>query len=66
MKCIGCGTSVMQLMLHRTNETGQDDPGWMCENCIQSTHPELYKNIMEDKKDDPILDVLSNICYKQK
>lgn len=31
--------------LSRTNPTGQPDAGWMCQDCIKATKPELYKNL---------------------
>lgn len=35
--------------LHRTKPKGQNDPGRMCMDCIKKLHPELHKNIQEDK-----------------
>lgn len=49
MKCIICGISVIDKMLHRTNPKGQSDAGWMCMPCIENTQPELAKNIKEDQ-----------------
>ena len=34
--------------LTRTNPTGQQDAGWMCQPCIKIMEPELYKNLKDD------------------
>lgn len=34
--------------LSRTNPVGQPDAGWMCQDCIKSNEPELYKNMKDD------------------
>lgn len=34
--------------LSRTNPKGQPDAGWMCQDCIKSKEPELYKNLEAD------------------
>jgi hypothetical protein len=63
MKCIKCGSSIMQVMLHRTAQKGQIPADWMCMQCIQKHEPELAKNI---KKDDQVLTDLNNIFYGDK
>lgn len=47
MKCIKCGCSCTERMLHRTTPKGQD-PDWMCMPCIEKHEPELAKNIKQD------------------
>ena len=47
-KCIKCGCSAFDRMLHRTNPKGQKDAGWMCMPCIEKHEPELAKNLKED------------------
>jgi hypothetical protein len=51
MKCTNCGISGDQKMLHRTNPLGQNDPGWMCIDCIEKKEPELASNIKSDDYD---------------
>ena len=48
MKCKICGVSMFDKPLHRTNPKGQSDAGWMCEDCIKKTEPELFKNMQSD------------------
>lgn len=47
-KCIICRVSATDKPLSRTNPLGQPDAGWMCQDCIKITHPELYKNLKEE------------------
>lgn len=65
MKCKNCGAGIKGVMLHRTKPKGQTDAGWMCMPCIESTEPELAKNIKSDCDDAPILNDLSNIFYNK-
>jgi len=53
MKCIKCGCSCAERMLHRTKPKGQMNAGWMCLPCIEKDEPELAKNIKQD--DDMVL-----------
>jgi len=34
--------------LSRTNPKGQSDAGWMCQDCIKTKEPELYKNLNDE------------------
>lgn len=57
MKCIKCGCSGMEKMLHRTNPLGQTDAGWMCIDCIEKHELELSKNIKGDSDYKVLLDI---------
>ena len=56
MKCIKCGASCFDVMLHRTGPVGQD-PEWMCMPCINKHEPELAKNL----KSEPDFKVVEDI-----
>jgi hypothetical protein len=64
MKCAKCGVSVMEKRLERTVPLGEVNKIWMCIDCIGIEHPELAKNITEDRTD--IDDTLDEICYGKK
>lgn len=63
MKCINCGASCEQRMLHRTKPKGQPDMGLMCFPCIKNLHPELAANIKQDFVEEPVLGDLEQIFY---
>lgn len=53
MKCIKCGCSCFDRMLHRTAPKGVSPAQWMCMPCIEEQEPELANNIKSD--DDIVL-----------
>ena len=61
MKCIKCGCSGMERVLHRTGEIGQN-PEWMCEPCILKYHD---KSLI-DKDVKKITDIIQreNVKFK--
>jgi Zn-finger protein len=60
MKCIKCGCSMFDRMLHRTNPVGQSDAGWMCMPCIEKHEPELAKNL-KGEADFGVVEDIENI-----
>lgn len=48
MNCKNCNASMFDKPLSRTNQTGQPNAGWMCQDCIKIKEPELYNNLKED------------------
>lgn len=65
VKCIVCGVSSYDEMLHRTNPKGQTDAGWMCMSCIEKEEPELFKNIKSDDNF-KVLEDIEEICLNKK
>jgi hypothetical protein len=46
--CISCKKHVSQTSLFRTNQVGDSEPNWMCEQCLKVKEPELHSNIKND------------------
>ncbi len=63
MKCIICGCSAQQRMLHRTKPLGQPDMGAMCLPCMEIKEPELAANVKQDMEQEPVLSDLHEIFY---
>lgn len=62
MKCVSCGKSCDEVMLHRTEPKGQNYAGWMCIKCIEEKENELADNIKEDE----VLSDFDRIFYPHK
>lgn len=65
MKCINCGVSMFDKMLHRTKPKGQPDGGWMCEDCMQKVEPELANNLKTDD-DYNVVKAIENIVINDR
>lgn len=65
MKCIKCGISCTERMLHRTAPLGVTPANWMCLPCIETTEPELANNIKQDD-DIKLLDIIEDEFCNQR
>lgn len=63
-KCIKCGCSMNERMLHRTSPIGKS-ANWMCMPCIEKYEPELAKDLKQDDGYE-ILAIVEDVCLHNK
>lgn len=60
-RCIKCGCSPFEKVLHRTEPFGSDNGGWMCMGCIEKHEPELGYNLKSESDFKVVKDIAQSM-----